>query len=205
MGTVAQAVEAFRIYANEPAPRSRQIARHLIDDRLLPKSAGKRIEHLSAYEVALYLLALSTAKKAADAAWCASTWGMMTLDGVQLRPPAAGEPPQGRLLNMIAGMFAYVWSENGNGPMTDIVLRSTLEITTTSPHAIIDFNGKRENYLPPGGDPLSGRQRVDRIPGATLRQIAMALSEGRPRNANQARQPDISRDPSNFLSAPLAR
>jgi hypothetical protein len=203
MGTVAQAIEAFRVYFNEPAPRSKQIARHLIDDRLLPKSAGKRIEHLSAFEVAIYLIALSTAKKASDAAWCASTWGSMTLNGVQLRPPLAGEPPQGRLLDMIAAMIAYVWSENGNGPMTDIVLSSTLEITTTSPHAIIDFNGKRENYLRPGGDPLSGRQRVDRIPGGTLRQIAMALSEGRPRNVTPPRQPDISRDPASVLSAPL--
>ena len=194
MGTVAQAVEVFRIYANEPAPRSRQIARHLIDDSLLPKSAGKRIEHLSAIDVATYLLAISTAKKAADAARCATTWGSMTLSS-ERRRPATGEPPLDTLLNFIATMIGDVWSENGDGPGTDMLLGSTLEITTTCPHAIVDLEDHRFrlHYLPPGGDPPSGRQRVDRIPGATLRQIAMALHEGPPR------------DPASVLSAPLAR
>jgi hypothetical protein len=193
MGTVAQAVEAFRIYANEPAPRSRQIARHLIDDGLLPKSAGKRIEHLSAIDVATYLLALSTAKKAADAARCATTWGSMTLSSERLRSPVTGAPPLDRLLDFIAKMVDDVWSENGNGPGTDMLLRSTLEITTTCPHAIVDLHPHRFHYLPPGGDPPSGRQRVDRIPGATLRQIAMALHEGPPR------------DPASVLTALLDR
>jgi hypothetical protein len=196
MGTVAQAVEVFRIYANEPAPRSRQIARHLIDDGLLPKSSGKRIEHLSAVDVATYLLAISTAKKAADAARCATTWGSMTLHS-ERRRPATGGPPLDRLLDFIAKMVDDVWSENGdvNGPGTKMVLDSTLEITTTCPHAIVDLEDQRYrfHYLPPGGDPPSGRQRVDRIPGDTLRQIAMALHEGPPR------------DPASVLTAPLDR
>ena len=194
MATVAQAIEAFRIYANEPAPRSRQIARHLIDDGLLPKSAGKRIEHLSAVDVATYLLAISTAKKAADAARCATTWGGMTLHS-ERRRSATGGPPLDTLLNCIAKMISDVWSENGdvNGPRTKMVLGSTLEITTTSPHAIVDTGRFRLHYLPPGSDLPSGRQRVDRIPGATLRQIAMALHEGPPR------------DPASVLTAPLAR
>jgi hypothetical protein len=192
MGTVAQAVEVFRIYANEPAPRSRQIARHLIDDGLLPKSSGKRIEHLSAVDVATYLLAISTAKKAADAARCATTWGSMTLSS-ERRRPATGEPPLDTLLNFIATMIGDVWSENGDGPRTEMVLGSTLEITTTSPHAIVDTGRFRLHYLPPGSDLPSGRQRVDRIPGDTLRQIAMALHEGPPH------------DPASVLSAPLAR
>jgi hypothetical protein len=177
MATVAQAVEAFRIYANEPAPRSRQIARHLVDDDLLPKAAGKRIPHLSAVEVATYLLAISTAKKAADAARCATTWGGMTLSS-ERRRPATGGPPLDTLLNAIAKMIGDVWTENGDGPGTELLLRSTLEITTTSPQAIIDLDTFRLEYLPPGGDPPSGRQRVDRIPGGTLRQIALALREG---------------------------
>jgi hypothetical protein len=193
MGTVAQAIEAFRIYANEPAPRSRQIARHLIDDGLLPKSAGKRIEHLSAVDVATYLLAISTAKKAADAARCANTWGGMILSS-EGRRAATGGPPLDTLLNHIAKMVGDVWSENGDGPATNMLRVSTLEITTTIPHAIVDLPPRfRLHYLPPGGDPPEGRQRVDRIPGATLRQIAMALHEATP--SKNAR----------VLSAPLDR
>jgi hypothetical protein len=187
MATVAQAVEAFRIYFNEPAPRSQQIARHLIDDDLLPKSAGKRIAHLSAVDVATYLLAISTAtNKAADAARCASTWGGMICVS-ERRRPATGGPPLDTLLSAIAKMIGDVWSENGNGPGTEMLLRSTLEITTTCPHAIVDLEHHRFrlDYLPPGGDPPSGRQRVDRIPGATLRQIAMALHEGAPQSTDR--------------------
>jgi hypothetical protein len=179
MGTLPQAIEVLSTRLNEPLPRTKQISRHLLDAGLLPKSAGKRIERLGAVHIATFILALSAAMRPAEASQAALTWGRMTPNGEPLRPAVAGEPPQFMLIEIIAGMIAYVWSEDGAGPMTDVVRRSTLEITTTPrAHAIVDFNGRREQYLPTGGEALSGRQRVDRIPGATIVQIAMALREG---------------------------
>jgi hypothetical protein len=177
MGSLPEAIEALHLHLEEPEPRTRQISRHLQDAGLLPKSAGRRIEQLMAVHVATLILGVSTAKKASDAPRNALTWGRMTPNGEPLRQPVAGEPPP-MLIEIISAMLAYVWSEAGAGPMSDVVLRSTLEITTTRPHAIVDFNGRREHYLPAGGEKLSGRQRVDRIPGAVMHRIAMALIEG---------------------------
>jgi hypothetical protein len=204
MGTLPQAVEVLHLSLDDPAPRTKQISVHLRDAKLVPKSAGKRLEHLGAVHIATFILALSAAVRPADAPQAAITWGRMTSNGEPLRPAVAGEPPQFMLIEIIAGMIAYVWSEGGAGPMTEVVRRASLEITTTRPHAIVDFNGWREQYLPTGGEALSGRQRVDRIPGATIVQIAMALREGaRMPPAIAADLPLQEERPTNFDRAPV--
>ena len=67
MSTLPQATEVLSTHLNEPLPRTKQISQ-LLDAELLPKSAGKRIEQLGANEIAIYLIALSTAKRPADVA-----------------------------------------------------------------------------------------------------------------------------------------
>jgi hypothetical protein len=150
---------------------------------MLPKSAGRRIEHLSARDIATYLIAISTARTAADATRSVFTWGGMTPNGEPRRQGKVGEVSQCTLIEMITmitAMISIAWDGNGVGPLADAICASTLEITTTHPHAIIELAGRRTEYLPIGGEVPSGRQRVDRIPGATIHQIAMALREGAP-------------------------
>lgn len=202
MGTVAQAVDAISLHGKEPHPRVRTLARHLIDDGLLPKSAGKRYEHVNSLHLAILLLAVCTAPTQGAAARCAITWGRLTPGGKRIDLARATETLETLLIEMMAAMIDVVWAENGDGPNTNRVLLSAIEITATHPHAIVDIGGHRQEFLPVGGEPeFSGFHRVVRIHGATLRRIAMDLLADTSRPA-QPRTADLLR-PFHEGQAPL--
>jgi hypothetical protein len=196
MGTVKQAVEAFGTYGGEPRPRAVQIARVLQLDGMLPIKEGKGLRHIGATQLATLFLALATTAKPADATRTALTWGQMTPGGKKLDMRDWDDPNRTRflLIEVLTGCIGMVWKEAGRGPLTDTVVQSAWEITTTRPHAVVTLDGKRTEYLPLGSAPelaeFPGFHRGD-----TIRRIAMALHEGANHAAILARQPDANRNP----------
>jgi hypothetical protein len=179
MGSVAQAVDSISLHFKEPKPRVKAIARHLIDDGVLPKSRGNLAAHINEAHLALLLLAVCTAPVSADAQLCAKLWGSMPPDGEEITASFEDQERRLVLLDMLTFMISTIWSEGGNGPVTDAIVIGRFEINATRPQALFEMGNVRVEYLPIGAEKqYSGIQRVVRIPGTALRHIALSIYDG---------------------------
>jgi hypothetical protein len=209
MGSTKQAIEAIVTYGGEPRPRTGQITRHLQDGTMLPKSAGRRLEHLSATNLATLFLAVAAAPMPADATRTALTWGRMTPGG---KPIDRGwdDPARQRfmLIEVLTGCVGMVWKEAGQGPLTDKVVQSVFDISINRPHTIVVLDGQRTEYLPVGTASelaeFPGFHRICRLPGTLIRRVAMAVHEGSHHSAILALQKGLGRDPYREPAALLA-
>jgi hypothetical protein len=209
MGSTKQAIEAIVTYGGEPRPRTGQITRHLQDDMMLPKSAGRKVEHLSATNVATLLLAVAAAPMPADATRTALTWGRMTPDGKAIDRGWEDLARQRfMLIEVLTGCIKMVWKEAGRGSMTEDVVKSFFDISINRPHAAVFLDGKTTEYLPVGTEPglaeFPGLHRICRVPGTVIRTVAMATHEGPHHSAILALQKSIGRDPYREPAALLA-
>jgi hypothetical protein len=210
MGSAKQAFEAIVTYGGEPRPRTGQITRHLQDDTMLPKSAGRKVEHINATNLATLLLAVAATPMPAESTRTALTWGRMTPDGKALDGRDWDDPGRQRfmLIEVLTDCIAMVWKEAGRGPLTETVVQSFFDITIGRPHAIVTLDGRRTEYLPIGAEAelveFPGFHRVCRIPGAVIRSVAMAIHEGPHHGAILALQTSLGRDPYREPAALLA-
>lgn len=179
MASVAQAVESISLYFQEPKPRVKAIARHLIDAALLPKSVGSLPAPINEAHLAILLLAVCTAPVTADAQRCAQLWGGMTPDGEEITANFEDKERRLVLLELITYMISAVWSEGGRGPWTDQIVQGRFEINYTRPHALFELGPNRTEYFPVGAEKeYSGVQRIVHIPGTVFRHIALSLYDG---------------------------
>jgi hypothetical protein len=87
MPTVAEAAKVVSIETGEPETFVSQIARSLINNRVLPKNVGKRLSEVDEVNTAMLLLAVYTATTFADAAGRASQYANLKMDGAEDGPP----------------------------------------------------------------------------------------------------------------------
>ncbi|GAA4250642.1 hypothetical protein GBZ26_11805 [Azospirillum formosense] len=183
MPTVSEAVSYISAVTSLPAARINGIARQLIDDGLLPKSSGRRIETISKRQLCLLIFAVFVSDTVKDATRTAISYDSLTICGDHEGNTKAGAiygDTAGELFVKLINEFIvrdYVYGKNYNIYICTSVKYVRFEINDE-----LMTNGNTENIEYSDADgriylTLDRPMFFAKIPGQTIMELASMWRE----------------------------